>query len=247
MPLDPETLLVLLVLFASTLTKSTFGFGDAMVAMPLLSMIAGIPVARPLVALVSVTIAAVVVLRDWRHVNLRSAGWLVLFAFPGILVGILLLTRLDERIVKILLSLVIILFSGFVLLKPRLFELQTDRTAGIFGFCAGVLGGAYNIHGPPLVIFGTMRNWSAEKFRATLQGYFLPAGLVVVGGHCFEGLLTARVFWLYAIALPIVVLAVACGRALNRRFDSKNFTRYVHGVLILVAVTLLVRTAFTKW
>ena len=123
--------------------------------------------------------------------------------------------------------------------------MQSDRTAGIFGFCAGVLGGAYNIHGPPLVIFGTMRNWSAEKFLATLQGYFLPAGLVVVCGHSFEGLLTAKVLWLYAAALPVVVAAVACGRALNRRFDGRKFTRYVHGVLILVAVTLLLQTTFS--
>ena len=31
------------------------------------------------------------------------------------------------------------------------------------------------MNGPPLAIYGSMRRWSAQHFRATLQGYFLPA------------------------------------------------------------------------
>jgi hypothetical protein len=31
------------------------------------------------------------------------------------------------------------------------------------------------MNGPPLVIYGALRRWTPERFRATLQGYFLPA------------------------------------------------------------------------
>ena len=44
-----------------------------------------------------------------------------------------------------------------------------------FGFFAGILGGAYNTNGPPVVIYGSLRKWSPATFRATLQGYFFMA------------------------------------------------------------------------
>ena len=54
--------------------------------------------------------------------------------------------------------------------------------AWLFGFGAGVLGGAYGMNGPPLVAYGALRHWSPKRFRATLQGYFLPASLVGIAG-----------------------------------------------------------------
>ena len=60
------------------------------------------------------------------------------------------------------------------------------------GFCAGVLGGAYGMNGPPLVIYGAMRRWSAQHFRATLQGYFLPASIIGMGGYWLAGTLGSR-------------------------------------------------------
>ncbi len=49
------TALVLVVLFCSTFIRATFGFGDALVAMPLLAMVVGLKTATPLVALVAST------------------------------------------------------------------------------------------------------------------------------------------------------------------------------------------------
>src|ERR1041384_5395771 len=51
------------------------------------------------------------------------------------------------------------------------------------------LGGAYGVNGPPLVVYGNMRQWSAGHFRATLQAYFLPVSLIGVLGYAIQGLL----------------------------------------------------------
>ena len=60
-------LLTLLILFASALTRSTFGFGDALIAMPLLTLLVGVQTATPLVAFVGPTIAFTIVWRNWRN------------------------------------------------------------------------------------------------------------------------------------------------------------------------------------
>ena len=48
------------------------------------------------------------------------------------------------------------------------------------------------MNGPPLVIYGALRRWSPQHFRATLQGYFLPASLAGLGGYSGRRPLDAR-------------------------------------------------------
>lgn len=239
--MEPHTLSVMAILFVAVLTRSTFGFGEALVAMPLLALVLPVEVAAPLVAFISTTTSAAVLAQDWRSVHVRAAGRLLAASLVGIPLGLLLLTQTDERIVKAALALVIVGFSGFCLLGRRPLTLHGDGLAWVFGLCAGVLGGAYNTHGPPLVIYGTLRQWSAEEFRATLQGYALPAGLLVLIAHGLSGLWVSAVFWHFLISLPLVLVAVWLGREINRRWAAQRFLRAAHVLLVLLGVVLLVQ------
>src|SRR6478609_8039794 len=188
MTADHTTLPVLAVVFLATLIRSAFGFGEALVAVPLLALIIPVEVAAPVAVLVSVTVAGLVLLQDWREVHAGGAGRLILSTLFGIPFGLLLLTAVAEPVVKAVLAAVIITFSAYRLVGRSRFELKDDRLAWLFGFGAGVLGGAYGMNGPPLVAYGTLRRWSPERFRATLQGYFLPASLVGMIGYWLAGL-----------------------------------------------------------
>jgi len=204
------TLAVAGVIFLATLVRSTFGFGEALIAVPLLALVIPVKVAAPVAALVSVTVAAIVVVQDWRDVQTRSAGWLVVSTIFGIPIGLLMLTRVPEPIVKGVLGVVIIAFSVRGV-RSRAWRLATDRGAWMFGFAAGVLGGAYGMNGPPLVVYGSMRGWSPAEFRATLQGYFLPASAIGMAGYSLIGLWTPEVTRLYLASLPGVLVATSPG------------------------------------
>ncbi|HWF86473.1 MAG TPA: sulfite exporter TauE/SafE family protein, partial [Vicinamibacterales bacterium] len=175
--MDATSVDVLVVVFVATAIRSTFGFGEALVAVPLLALWMPIDVATPLAVLVSITIAAVVIVQDWRKIHVRSTGWLLAPTFLGIPLGLALLTSGHQQIVKGVLAAVIIAFSGYSLVWRTPPELRRDSRAWLLscGLAAGVLGGAYGMNGPPLVVYGAMRRWSPQHFRATLQGYFLPA------------------------------------------------------------------------
>jgi uncharacterized membrane protein YfcA len=64
-------------------------------------------------ALVSVTLAGVVLVRDWRAVHVGSAWRLIGSAVFGIRFGLLLLTTVCEPVVKAVLAAVIIAFSVY--------------------------------------------------------------------------------------------------------------------------------------
>ncbi len=91
--MDATTVYVLLVIFVATLIRSAFGFGEALVAVPLLAIRIPISVAAPLAVLVSITVAAVIIAQDWRNIHVRSAGWLVVSTLFGIPLGLMLLTE----------------------------------------------------------------------------------------------------------------------------------------------------------
>lgn len=233
---------VLAVVFLATLVRSALGFGEALVAVPLLALVIPVEVAAPLVVLVSITVAAVVVAQDHRHVRVRSGGRLVLATIPGIPLGLLLLTAVPESVVKAVLAIVIIAFSMYCLASRTPVALSDDRMAWAFGFGAGVLGGAYGMNGPPLVVYGTLRRWPPEQFRATLQGYFLPASLLGMAGYWLTGLWVPAVTRYFLLSLPLAAAAIFLGRRLNRRMGGRRFVLYVHVGLVLVGATLLIQS-----
>jgi uncharacterized protein len=241
MPAHWVTVQIILVLFLATLVRSALGFGEALIAVPLLALVMPIEVAAPTAVLVSITVAFIIVIQDWRRIHLISALWLVVPTFLGIPVGLFLLKTLPEPIVEAILGVIVMAFSVYSLASRRNHELKDDRLAGLFGFTAGVLGGAYGMNGPPLAIYGSMRRWSAEHFRATLQAYFLPASLAGMAGYWFGGLWTPAVNRFYLISLPGVVVAIFLGRAINRRMQNRRFIYYVRIALTVIGAILLVK------
>lgn len=242
MPVDIATCAVIAVLFLATLVRSTFGFGDALVGMPLLAFAISLPTAAPLVALVSIVVSATIIVRDWRIVHFGNARSLVLSSCCGIPLGLYALAHVPEHIVKFLLGLLVVMFALYGLYRPTGLTLKSDRSIYCFGFASGVLGGAYNTHGPPLIIYGTLRNWPADRFRATLQGYFLPTSLLIVLSHGIAGSLVPEVLWLFAYSLPAVLLAVFIGHRLNRHLHTRDFRKYIYMALILIGTVLLVKS-----
>ena len=152
----------------------------------------------------------------------------------------------SEPVVKGVLGVLVAGFAVSALRSRGEYELTDDRLAWLFGVSAGVLGGAYGMNGPPLAVYGALRRWSPEQFRATLQGYFLPASVMGMVGYWAAGLWTPSVSRYYLQSLPTALLAIALGRAINRRFDARRFFVYVYAGLIASGGGLLVQ-AFVTW
>jgi uncharacterized membrane protein YfcA len=239
--MDVTTLHVLIVVFVATLFRSAFGFGEALIAVPLLALFIPLKVAAPVAVLVSITIAAVVVAQDWRKIHVRSAGWLVVSSLAGIPVGLLLLASRHQQTMKIVLAILIITFAVYSLLGRKPPELNRDNKAWLLGcgFVAGITGGAYGMNGPPLVIYGAMRRWSAQHFRATLQAYFLPASVIGMVGYWLAGLWVAAVTHYYLVCLPVLLPAVWLGRVVNHRLHGDAFLKYVYVGLVGIGAVLL--------
>ena len=233
---------VLAIVFVATVIRSAFGFGEALIAVPLLLLCMPLRVAAPLAVLLSIAIAAVVVAQDWRHIHLRSAAGLLVATVFGIPLGLLMLTNVHQELVKAGLGILIMLFAAYLLVASDALRLEHEHRGLLLlsGFLAGILGGAYGMNGPPLVIYGSLRRWSPQHFRATLQAYFLPASMLGMIGYWSAGLWTRTVTHEFLISVPVILPAVFLGRAINHRFSGTAFLKYVYGGLLLIGGILFV-------
>jgi uncharacterized membrane protein YfcA len=229
-------------MFLATVFRTVFGFGEALVAVPLLALIVSIQVAAPVAVLASIVIASFIVVRDWRHIHIRGAAWLVFSTLFGLPIGLSMLKWVPEPAMKAILSIFIFAFCGYSLLRPRKLFLEDERFALVFGFVAGIAGGSYGMNGPPLAIYGALRGWAPERFRATLQGYFLPASILGLCGYGAAGLWTTTVNSFFLASLPAIAAGIFVGRKIGGRIDARRFSRVLHFGLLGIATLLMVQS-----
>ncbi len=227
------------VLFLCAFLRSAVGFGDALLAIPLLGMVMSLSIASPVVAFAGLTMSLTILVGNRERVEYQSAWRLVLASLAGIPLGVLLLHSAPERMVKGLLGLVLILYGVYNLITPGLPHLQRERYSFPFGFIAGILGGAYNTSGPPVIVYGTLRRWSPADFRATLQFFFLFTYGATVVGHGIARLWTPLVLKLFLWALPGIALGLYWGGKMHSFIPVKVFNRVIFSILVLLGVLLM--------
>ena len=236
-------LVILLVIFGSTLVQAVFSFGGALIALPLLAFLIEVRYATPLMTLLSATIAVVIVWRNWRDIEVKNAWRLIASALVGIPLGILFLSRFDGTIVKLVLALTVIGFAAINLISIKQVRVAHENYAFGFGFVSGIFGGAYNISGPPVVLYGSLKDWSPNRFRATIQSYALFTNLFAIGGHYVAHNITTQVLTYYLYALPIVAGSIWLGNIIHPRIPHEHYARYVKTLLLGLGISLLVAVA----
>ena len=230
---------LLAIIFFAALLQTTSGFGFALMAMPLVALVIGVKAAAPLVALVGWTLYAVNLVRYRRSVERRVVLPLAVAVALGVPFGVWALNNLDEDIVKSALGVILIAYALYSLWRPQAAPLRSELWAWPAGFLAGVLGGAFNTPGPPVIIYGNLRQWSRNLFRSTLQALFLFSSSLVILSHIAAGNLTAATIPTYLLLVPALLLGVWVGSIIDRRISNERFRLLVIVLILATGVLML--------
>jgi len=233
---------IILIVFIASVIRSAFGFGDALIAMPLLAFFLNMKTAVPLVALIGFSISIFILVKHWKSAYIKGLWKLILFCILGIPIGLLFLKNSDDKLIKIVLSILIISYSSTNLIKPNFIELKSNKFVWIFGLISGILGGAYNTNGPPIIIYGKLKRWEPEKFRAILQSVFFPTNLFIIIGQGSTGFWTNDVIKYFLYCLPVILTGSVFGGYINKKLSKENFVRFVDIFLIIIGFILFIRT-----
>jgi len=232
-------LIVILVIFLAVFVQSLSGFGVALIAMAFLPGIIGIQIATPLVALVSLTIEVFLLLRYRAELDIHAVLPIAVAAIVGIPLGIWAFDGVDEGYFLIGLGIVITGYALYALLNIKLPELASPVWAYAAGLLAGVLGGAYNTSGPPVIIYGNCKRWPPLEFKGNLQGFFIISSLFVALGHAVGRNFTQTVWEYFLWTLPAIGVGYITGTYLDRYLNPEMFRKVVLVLLVLLGVRLI--------
>lgn len=230
---------VIIIFFFAALIRSGLGFGDALFAMPLLSMTLGLELATPILAVDALLISLLLAAIERKMLRFNLLKSFLISAVFGVPVGILFLINLDESILKLVLGFVILTFSFYKLLSKNSQIKLPIYTSYIFGFISGMLGGAYNTNGPP-AIFYAANNFPTEEFKANLQGMLFPVNLIIISGHIISGLWSYETFKLFSVSLIPITIGTFLGIIISKKIPKDLFTKIIWICLIIISLNLII-------
>lgn len=236
-----ETLLIGVVIFLSSLLQGMFGFAFVMIALPLLSFFLSMKAAVALSSLFLALIGGILAFQMKGEFFFKEIIPLILGTALGIPVGVFFLMTCDEIVVKFVLGIVLISFSSYSLLQKAAPWKLPPWTGYLFGFCAGSLGGAFNITGPPVVLFLTSQHRSKITIFASLNFFFFITSLMVVFFHLAVGNITKDVGLMFAEFMPAMVIGLLSGKYLFSRISEDKYKKGQYLLLMAMGIMLTVQ------
>lgn len=239
-------LVVCIAVFGAGFVQGALGFGFGLVSMSLLPLVMGVRESVLLVAIFAFAMNGGLLWHLRAHVNRRGALTLALGIPFGAPIGILLLLHASPELLLLALGVLVI---GYAVRELRgVARNEENPVPGpIWGVAAGftgsVLGTAFNVGGPPAIVYGTACRWRPLAFKATLQAFFMLTAIVQVGMLTHQGVFTAEQLQLNALGAPALLAGAWTGLRVSRRLDHDRFRRIVLLALLLLGLSLLARAA----
>jgi uncharacterized protein len=237
--MDLSLVLIGVVLFWSAFTQSVSGFGVALVSMALLPLLIDVQSATALVALIVIVVDIGVLARYYKSLRFGDVWPLLLPSFFGVPLGIFLLRYIEESVMLLFLGIILVGYAVYALMGFRLFELKGRGWAYLAGFLGGLLGGAYNANGPPIIIYANCRRWKPDVFKGNLQSFFLFNSFVIAIGHAVGGNFTPEVWRMFLAGLPGIILGLLAGIALDKRINPIVFRKIVLVLLLVMGIKMI--------
>lgn len=223
--------------------RATFGFGDSVVAMPLLALLP-IPfsTAVALVGLVGFTVAIFFAVSGWRHKDPVVLKKLSISTILGIPFGLALVKFVSQKWITVMLGALLVAYAIFSLTgsRARRAKLQSKFSntnySYPFGFASGMLGSAYNMNGIPVVLYAASRDWTAQEFTGNVQSHFIISSTLIIIGQFLGGFWTRELAIYYMFSIPAIIIAVVLGKYIYSRINTNHFKQYVFYLILLLGI-----------
>jgi uncharacterized membrane protein YfcA len=236
-----ELLYSILIVIAAATVIGTVGFGFGLVAVPVLLLYLEpqqtVVVSNSLIGIVM----AMVLVRTWRHLELRASVGLVLGGMAATPIGVLALNSASAGALRVTIAIVII-FLGILSLSNIQLPFAQRRPAGpVFGFLTSLAVTTIGIGGPLGAIYSIAQRWKAETVRAVLALFFLTSDLMAFGLYAATGLVGRDTLANIGIMTPGLLVGFGVSAVLVNRINERIFRYAVVAVIVVAGSVILVR------
>jgi uncharacterized membrane protein YfcA len=243
-PLVPLIILGIVVIGAG-FVQATAGFGFALLAVPLMSLVVPPETAVVVVFLQGVCSSLLTARRHRAHVAWVEAKRLSIGAIVAMPLGVVVLVTASPNVLRLALGAVTCPAAIWMLLpstrRRPAFEAPPAVTY-VVGAVSGVLNTALATNGPPLVIYLRARDLDINTFRSTISTVFTVSGVAGLVVLLIGRAVHAVACEYFVLTLVPALLGWLLGNATAGKLRNEFFVRMVD-VLLLVSGLLAIAKA----
>ncbi len=239
----PDIAIAVLGLFFAGIVKGSTGLGYSSCALPFLALAVGLKAAIVLVVAPAM-IANIAVMWSAGHFRetLHRFSRFYIATIPGICLGILSLSAIEQRTAAIVLGVIIMVYAAYSVYRPTLhlperFHLPVQYPAGLLnGFLTGLTGSQVL----PLLPYMLSINLDPDRFvQAVNMAVTISAAIMIVV------LLASGIMDLPGLGMSILCIApamagIALGTKVRHLIPATQFRSVVLGVLTVIGFMLII-------
>ena len=242
-----KEILSALILFATHTIEGITGFGSSVLALPFLEPALGLALTVKLLCILSWSMALYITIRSWKDIKWKEFLFIVLWAAPGMPVGIWMFDRLPAGILCVILG-VFMVSVGIRGVKSSCKSAVMPQTPAkrtilmkTVLFAGGIIQGAFGTGGPFIVIYTARALPEKRVFRVTLSLLWLSINSCRLIFWFFNGKLSdpetgKALLW----AFPVMLAGVILGDHLHSKVSERNFRIGAYTILVISGIFMTV-------
>jgi uncharacterized protein len=239
--LNSALVVMLVALLIAGFLHGLTGFGFSLVATPLLSLVITVKEASTLVLFFIVFTCFVSLYRLRRGFRWKWSWDYVIGLLLGVIAGVYILVKVDEVILKRMLGFTLLCISiQEVFLSLKYSKSFLAKCGFPLAFVSGALAGAFNMGGPPAVVYAYAQPWSKEEVIVQLQIIFLISSLLRLLFVGFSGTVNSHLGALLLIGSVPVLLGIVLGQKYFHVLPEKKVRQIVFVTLAFLGIKFLV-------
>ncbi len=223
------------------ISKSGFGAGFGSLAVPMLTLAVTVPQAVAILMPVLLVMDVLGIAAFRKDFDARLLRFLLPFAVLGLVIGALLFSMLNTRMVAALVGFFTLLF----LLQRTFFPPKPDQAlpprwwGAVLTTVSGFTSFVAHAGGPPINAYAMALRLSPVTFTATMSLFFFVVNLCKWVPYYALGLLDTRNMVTSLVLLPVAPIGVWIGVHWARRIRPVLFYRFLSLGMLLTGVKLL--------
>ncbi len=242
-----EAAWILVVLFFAMFLGAAFGFGDALILIPFLTLIEGMGV-QASVVLTTYWGILLGVMNAVKYRGFLDKPFLkktIPIGLIGTVLGSILISIAPVAWIELVLG---IFIAFYVVYKARVVVREKPHVhgplrdgwlySGAMGY--GFLGGLIGASGPVFVVVLERTNHEREAFIANFALNSLVLSIFKSGIYAWTGLFPVNLWLIFLVGFPLVYVAIRCGHWITPKIPKEKFIFGILAILAVMAVRFIV-------
>ena len=232
--------LIVIVVVLSGFLRGFIGFGSGLLMIPILSYFFSPIFAMVFNIVIEIPATIYLTFVGAKKCNFKEISPMMFTMMLTIPFGTVFLVSIDEQVIKILMSILLIFFVILIAIGWRIKATITRYVLVLGGIISGLMQGATGMGGPPYVTVLLSKNDSDEVARANIL--VITSGLVIsaIISLYYFGLFTKNIFLTGIVTAPIYVFSTYLGSKFFNHSGNKYFRNSSLIALGVVGIATLI-------